>query len=192
MIGVVMAGGRGSRMGAGEKLLLRYKKPIVLHVLEALRDSGCFSGIHAATSPNSPQTMTLLTDMGYSVIDTPGDGYSKDLSRILQGMDGPVFVTSADLPLLDGPVVREIVRRYDPGMRWMSVLLSEGFLDSLGLSSDVGAVFGGEQCRYAGISVVDSSQISDGVVPEQYTVLDDKRIAFNVNTRRDYELLGTA
>ena len=44
MIGIVMAGGKGSRMKLNEeKLLLKYKKPVVLHVADALSDSGCFS-----------------------------------------------------------------------------------------------------------------------------------------------------
>jgi len=48
MIGIIMAGGKGSRMNiAGEKLLLKYKKPIVLHVIDALKNSECFSKILA-------------------------------------------------------------------------------------------------------------------------------------------------
>jgi len=38
MIGLVMAGGRGSRMEfpAPEKLLLEYEKPIIFHVIDSL------------------------------------------------------------------------------------------------------------------------------------------------------------
>jgi adenosylcobinamide-phosphate guanylyltransferase len=45
MIGLVMAGGRGSRMEfpAPEKLLLEYEKPIIFHVIDSLNDSHCFS-----------------------------------------------------------------------------------------------------------------------------------------------------
>jgi len=40
MIGLVMAGGRGSRMefSAPEKLLLEYEKPIIFHVIDSLND----------------------------------------------------------------------------------------------------------------------------------------------------------
>ena len=39
-----MAGGQGSRMNLdGEKLLLKYKKPIILHVVDSLKQSNCFS-----------------------------------------------------------------------------------------------------------------------------------------------------
>ena len=57
MIGLIMAGGKGTRMNMEqEKLLLNYKKPIILHVVDALKDSNCFSQIIAATSSNSPET----------------------------------------------------------------------------------------------------------------------------------------
>ena len=58
MIGLVMAGGRGSRMEfpSPEKLLLEYEKPVILHVIDSLNDSHCFSKVFAATSPNSPDT----------------------------------------------------------------------------------------------------------------------------------------
>ncbi len=194
MIGLVMAGGRGSRMKMPqEKLLLRYKKPVVLHVLDALRDSGCFSEILAATSPNSPRTRMLLVGEGHKVIDTPGDGYSEDLNYALRRMDGPVFVASADMPLLDGEAVRGIVRRWTPGAAWTSVLVTEKFLGSAGLSPGIGVDCAGTRCSYTGISLVDSSEISGaGRVPEDHLVLDDGRIAFNMNTRRDYESLGAA
>ena len=63
MIGLIMAGGKGTRMNSNqEKLLLKYKKPIILHVLDALRNSNCFSKIIAATSSNSPETEKLLQE----------------------------------------------------------------------------------------------------------------------------------
>jgi len=48
MIGLVMAGGKGTRMQSDkEKLLLKYKKPLVLHVVDALKNSNCFEKIIA-------------------------------------------------------------------------------------------------------------------------------------------------
>ena len=63
MIGLIMAGGKGTRMNSdNEKLLLEYKKPIILHVIDSLNDSKCFSNILALTSPNSPNTKKLLQE----------------------------------------------------------------------------------------------------------------------------------
>ena len=44
MIGLVMAGGKGTRMDLSEeKLLLEYKKPVIFHVIDVLENSACFS-----------------------------------------------------------------------------------------------------------------------------------------------------
>ena len=64
MIGLIMAGGRGTRMHSNEeKLLLNYKKPVILHVVDALQQSNCFSKIVALTSPNSPKTENILKEL---------------------------------------------------------------------------------------------------------------------------------
>ena len=61
MIGLVMAGGKGTRMDLPEeKLLLKNKKPVIFHVIDALRNSGRFSKVIVATSSNSPKTKQVL------------------------------------------------------------------------------------------------------------------------------------
>jgi len=72
MIGLVMAGGKGSRMefSTPEKLLLEYEKPIIFHVIDSLNDSHCFSKVFAATSPNSPDTKFELEQRGIETLDT--------------------------------------------------------------------------------------------------------------------------
>ena len=75
MIGIVMAGGKGTRMESEqEKLLLKYKKPVILHVIDALRESECFSKILAITSTNSPQTKQLLEENNVVTIEKAGNG----------------------------------------------------------------------------------------------------------------------
>jgi len=102
MIGLVMAGGKGTRMDiSNEKLLLEYKKPVIFHVIDALKNSHCFSKVIVATSPNSPDTKQALEQRGIETLATPGNGYVSDLNFLLQKMDEFVFVISGDLPLLD-------------------------------------------------------------------------------------------
>ena len=84
-----------------EKLLLKYKKPIILHVAEALTKSNCFSKIIFVTSQNSPKTRQLLQKNNFETFDTPGIEYVEDLNLILKSLNDSVFITSADLPLLD-------------------------------------------------------------------------------------------
>ena len=71
MIALVMAGGKGTRMNSSEeKLLLEYKKPIIFHVLDALKNSNCFTKIITATSSNSPKTKEMLEQAKFETIET--------------------------------------------------------------------------------------------------------------------------
>ena len=194
MIGLVMAGGTGSRMefSAPEKLLLEYEKPIIFHVIDSLNDSHCFSKVFAATSLNSPNTKSELEQKGIETIATPGNGYANDLNFLLQKMDGFVFVVSGDLPLLDEEIILKLVE-FSSESVWTSFLVSKEFLNSLGLESNLLVEYDSVECVYTGISIINADRIKNSdSVNEDYIILDDKRIAFNLNTKEDYELLNTA
>ena len=194
MIGLVMAGGTGSRMefSAPEKLLLEYEKPIIFHVIDSLNDSHCFSKVFAATSPNSPDTKYELEQRGIETLDTQGNGYVNDLNFLLQKMDGFVFVVSGDLPLLDEAIIQKLIE-LNSGNVWTSFLVSKKFLNYLGLKSNLLINYDNIDCVHTGISIVNADKIQNlDPVKENYIILDDKRIAFNLNTKKDYELLSSS
>ena len=194
MIGLVMAGGRGSRMEfpAPEKLLLEHKKPIIFHVIDSLNNSHCFSKVFAATSPNSPDTKYELEQMGVETLDTQGNGYVNDLNFLLQKMNGYVFVVSGDLPLLDEEIIQKLVE-FNSENIWTSFIVSKKFLDSLGLESNFLVNYNNIDYVYTGISIINADKIQHlDQVKENYIILDDKRIAFNLNTKEDYELLSSS
>lgn len=191
MIGLVMCGGKGTRMRTPqEKLLLKYKNPVIQHVISALQESACFSKIVAATSYNAPRTREFLTNLGVFTMDTAGKGYVYDLNQILHNFDESVFVISGDLPLLDSEIIKQIVQITKTGNTWATVLISKEFLDSLHLKQEYSVVYNKKQYSYCGISVVDTTKLIDmKPVDESYIILDDKRIALNLNTKEDYDLL---
>jgi len=193
MIGIIMAGGKGSRMNLPEeKLLLKFKKPIILQVAEALTTSDCFSKVIFITSPNSPKTKQLLEKNNYEIFDTPGIGYVEDLNLVLKSLNDSVLIVSADLPLLDSEIIKKIVNLYDPNNKWTTILVTKKFLKSLGLSSDYDITFENKLCNYTGISMINSQQISNlENIEEKFVIVDDKRIGFNINTKQDYDLLST-
>ena len=157
-----MAGGKGSRMKSSEeKLLLKYKKPIVLQVAEALANSKCFSKIIFITSKNSPKTKKLLQKNNYEIFDTPGEGYVEDLNLVLKSQRDSVFITSADLPLLDSNIIKKIVKFYKPKNIWTTILITKKFLESLGMFSDYNINFENQVCNYTGISMINSKKISN-------------------------------
>ena len=193
MIGLIMAGGKGTRMNSdNEKLLLKYKKPVILHVVDSLNDSKCFSNILALTSPNFPNTKKLLQENNIEIFDTSGIGYVEDLTLVLQSRNDSMLVTSGDLPLLDKEIIQKIVKNYDPEKTWTSILVTNKFLTTLGLESDYSIHYNNQKCNYTGISLINANKINSSTnLDENYTIIDDKRIAFNLNTKQDYELLGT-
>jgi len=192
MIGLVMAGGKGTRMAMPEeKLLLEYRKPIIFHVIDALKNSNCFSKVVVATSPNSPNTKRVLKERGIETLDTQGNGYVNDLNFLLQKIDGFVFVVSGDLPLLDEEIIQKLAK-FNSESVWTSFLVSKEFLNSLGLKSNLLVKYDSTECVYTGISIINADKIKDSsLVNENYIILDDKRIAFNLNTNEDFELLNS-
>lgn len=192
MIGLIMAGGKGTRMNLdNEKLLLKYKKPVILHAVDSLKKSNCFSKILALTSPNSPLTKKLLQENNVDIFNTDGIGYVEDLTLVLQSINNSVLVTSGDLPLLDDEIIKKIVSYYDSEKTWTSILVTNKFLHSLGLQSDYFVNYDNQKCNYTGISLINASKINSSQnLHENYIIIDDKRIALNLNTKEDYELLG--
>ncbi len=193
MIGFVMAGGKGTRMNLDdEKLLLKYKRSIILHVVDSLNDSKCFSKILAITSLHSPKTKKLLQENNINIFDTSGIGYAEDLTLVLQSTNDSVLVTSGDLPLLDKEIVQQIVNYYDAEKIWTSILITNKFLTTLGLKSNFSVNYNNEICHYTGISLINANKITSFEnINENYIIINDKRVAFNLNTKQDYELLGT-
>jgi len=194
MIALVMAGGKGTRMKLNdEKLLLRYKKPVILHVIDSLKNSNCFSKILSITSCNSPKTKKLLEENNVEIFDTPGIGYVEDLNLALQTFRDEFLVVSGDLPLLDKEIIQKITNYYNPQKSWTSILVTNKFLTILGLESNYSVNFNDQICHYTGISLINAEKITSlESLVENYIVLDDKRVAFNLNSKQDYNLLGTA
>ena len=193
MIGLVMAGGKGTRMKSNEeKLLLPYKQPLVLHVIDALKNSNCFEKIIAATSPNSPQTKNILVENNITIIETSGEGFVTDLNNILKQLDDFVLVSSGDLPLLDGDIIKQIIDNLNHDKTWTSIVTTKSFQNSLNLEPECISTLNDEDYAHTGISIVNASKISNlDTIEEDYLIIDDKRVCFNINTKNEYDLLGS-
>ncbi|HMK32042.1 MAG TPA: NTP transferase domain-containing protein [Nitrosopumilaceae archaeon] len=193
MIGLVMCGGKGTRMKSHEeKLLLKYKKPIIEHVLNAFKNSGIFSNIVCVTSNNAPKTHKFVSDLGADILKTKGKDYVNDLNEALSKFDELISVASGDMPLLDSEIIKKIVKLVDKKNTWTSILVRKNFLQSLGLEAEFFVNCDNQECAYTGISIIDPRQIKNiQHVTESYVILDDKRIATNLNTKKDYDLICT-
>jgi adenosylcobinamide-phosphate guanylyltransferase len=100
---------------------------------------------------------------------------------------------SGDLVLLDSEIIQKIVNDVQNRQSWTSVLVSKKFLDLIGVKPEYLVNYNEKECAFTGISIVNPKVIVDmKPVQESYIVIDDKRIAINLNTKSDYELLGAA
>ena len=185
-----MSGGKGTRMKSSEeKLLLKYKQPIIQHVLSAFINSEIFSKIVCITSNNAPRTREFVSRLGIDMIETHGEGYVEDLGEALLNFNEPVFVASGDMPLLDSEIIKQIIKSVNEKDVWTSVLVRKKFLDSLGLEAEFFVTCDGEKCAYTGISVVNPGKIDKmEYIAESYVIFDDKRVATNLNTNKEYDL----
>jgi adenosylcobinamide-phosphate guanylyltransferase len=187
-----MCGGRATRMKAGtEKPLLKVDGiPMVERVILALADSRRFDRIIAVVSPSTPKTREFLAAKGIEIIETAGGGYSQDLSNMLSGLKpDKVFVTPADVPLLDSKIVSDIVslvaNRAAPAV---SVIMEVEFVEKLGVKPSVALELGGEKYCHSGITVFDAAKVSPGPVEEQHIVMNKVKVAVNVNTKEELGL----
>ncbi len=194
MIGLVMCGGKGTRMKSSEeKLLLKYKKPIVEHVLIAMQKSKIFSKIICATSNNAPKTRKFVSEMGFDILDTMGNGYANDLHESLMKFKETIFVVSGDMPLLDSEIIKKITNLVNREDVWTSILVRKTFLKSIGLDSELVENYNDEECVYTGISMINPKKIKNmEFVKESFIIIDDKRVAANLNTKKEYDLFCAA
>ena len=187
MIAVIMCGGRATRMQGGtEKPLLKIEGvAMVERIVSALAGSGRIGRVVAAVSPDTPRTGEFLKKRGIDIIETAGEGYPQDLSRLLSMLKPEkVLVVPADVPLLNAQTVRDIVDgASNRGGPAVSIVLEKGFVKNIGVKPSV--VFG--QYCHSGITVFDTARVAGGTVQEHYVVMNRKEIALNVNTIEELE-----
>ena len=192
MIGIVMAGGKSTRMNRCEKLLLG-SRPVILNVIQALLDSKCFTNVIAVTSPHAPKTHQYLKQHNITIHKSLGNGYVQDLNSLLSNIDEHALVISGDMPLIDSDIICDIVDMYNPKYTWTSILITADYATEFGISLEAAVNIHNIKHYYTGISLVNSSEISDLTIhDENYIILDDKRISVNLNTPQDLDLFGIA
>ena len=187
-----MCGGRASRMqqqGGIEKPLLKVNGvAMVERVISALASSDRFDRIVAAVSPNTPKTNEFLKSKGIEIIETAGDGYSKDLSYLLSKLKPQkVMTVPGDIPLLKSQIVNEILNTIDDRQDQepaISIMLEKGFVESIGVKPSIIL----NQYCHSGITIFNTMAVGTEPVEEGYLVMNRKEIALNVNTKEELEL----
>ncbi len=178
MLALILAGGRGRRLGGGEKpLALCNGRPMIEWVVDAVVDTGAEAVVVA--SPWTPFTQNWCRAHDLLCVCTEGAGYIEDLAEAvgMLGLDEPFLSLSADLPCLTSAIVDEVVAAYErqscPALSvWVPV----------GDENACVEVVDGRRAIPAGINVLHAGMM-DGEQEECRLLLADPVLCHNVNTR---------
>lgn len=183
--GLVMAGGRGTRLKLqAEKPLLPFRgKPLVEGVIGALKGSRHIDRIFVATSPRTPGTEKRMAEMGIATIRTPGKGYVEDLVYAVESLGlGKVLTIGSDLPFITPEDIDWAAEEYErAGKSALTILVPRRVLEGLGLTP---TLLMGDYVP-SGVNVLDGHDING----EEAKIITEKvQFAFNVNTLEELAL----
>ena len=193
MDAVVMAGGKGGRLGRDEKpLTLLCGKPMIQYVLEALLGSKNIERIFVATSSRVKKTNEWLDDFkkehdNVEIIPTEGAGFVHDMVGAVDeaGIRGSVLIMMADLPLVTSGLIDRIIDTYkEVNTPALSVHMKLDVFTKLGLRPDTVFHKNSDFIVPCGINILDAERIQEE--QEDYNlILDEDELALNVNTPGD-------
>lgn len=179
-----MCGGAGSRLDVATEKPLHEIAGVSLvdRVIQAVVESRV-EDMYAVTSPLAPDTARHVAEQwAVERIEAPGDGYVPDLQYALDerepgaGPDEPVVTIAADLPLLAGDAIDQVLDVYDAGS--LTVCSPATLPAALGIGTDAAFEVEEQLLVPAGVNVV-------GGDPEEPWVTWDARFAVNVNYLED-------
>lgn len=189
---IIMAGGRGTRMGQGvEKPLKKIGgKRLIDYVAEAALNAKTISEIICITSQNTPNTTSYLLSRGYAVRVGKGDGYYSDLLAILWELLRDLYVVcSADIPFISPNDIDGLINEYVERLwshPYIFVAVPAELVKKLGLSASSRFKIEEKELCPAGIRLIDTRKIDEGRLPPPYVlVTNEPRLAVNINTAED-------
>jgi adenosylcobinamide-phosphate guanylyltransferase len=191
IVALIMAGGKGTRFGGDTEkpMALFMGKPLVKRVIDAVKESKNITETYIAVTAYSPETAKEAKKESVAVIETAGKGYHEDLQEAVKNAElfCPVLIISADIPLLNGAFLDDIIEKYvASGKPALTVMIPEDAFREYGLSAVSLYEYKGKMFAVSGINIMDGTRILDE--QEQEVVVSSRPEAvFTVNSRKDLE-----
>ncbi len=184
---LVMAGGKGTRMRiAEEKPLIKVcGKPVIEHVIAALKGAKKIDSIIVAVTDCTPKTAKFLSQFQVKIIQTPGKDYVSDMGYASQNLKLGVFLAiAADLPLVTSQSLDAIIERYERcGKPALTVAVSLETKTKLGMSVEYSFKMDDKDVVPVGINVIDGhKRYGDEWLDQDIYLLDREELAININT----------
>jgi adenosylcobinamide-phosphate guanylyltransferase len=191
---LVMAGGKGSRMGLStEKPLLPFLgKPLIDWVAEAILEAKKVSEFYVITSTNTPQTEQYCQKKGWKILHTDAKGYHNDLKQAVSKADltGPILTMPSDVPAITGQELDKIIDAFEVyGKDFLAVFVPIKARQDLGLSISSTDEYQGVWYAVSGVNIINGTRIlGEGKIETSAIITDETEVLLNINTTKDLEI----
>ena len=177
MKAIIMAGGRGKRLNLDiEKPLIKIEGSTILErIVIVLKETG-INEIFVAVTNATPKTKRMAEELNVGVVQTPGDGYVKDIQYLMAKFE-EFLAVSADLPFLSSTLIKDVLIRYRKIRRPVSVVVPTKDYENMGFTPT--------------ITINDLVPIGVNIVAkgEEYTYIIKGKEAININTKKELEMI---
>ena len=194
MEALVMAGGKGTRMGfcGVEKPMIEVGGVYTVErVINALQHSENIDKILVSVSPNTPDTEKYMRDLGIETIRTSGEDYVEDLHDGFRVLNGKYVLTCpSDMPLLKSFTVDAFIDYFlkNPNDS-MTAIVDEDTVTKSGFTPSYDFVYEGKNWVLSGMNIMDREKILENVVLNySYFMTDWVDLAINMNTTYELEI----
>ncbi len=191
---LIMAGGRGSRMGLPtEKPMLQFLgKPLLDWVAQAVLSASKVSEFYVITSSNTPKTEEHCKSKGWKTIRTNAKGYHDDLKQAVAtlGWMGPVLTMPSDVPAITGPILDKVIDEFEAsGKDFLAVFVPIEKRQGLGLSISSTDEYKGVWYAVSGVNVINGAKVlGEGKIETAAIITEETEVVLNVNTTKDFEI----
>lgn len=191
---LIMAGGRGSRMGLPvEKPLLPFLgKPLVDWVAEAVASAEKVSDFYVVTSANTPETEKHCLSRGWKILRTDAKGYHDDLKQAVSKLDlmGSLLTMSSDVPAITGRFLDKVISEFEVcGKDFLAVFVPIKTRLDVGLSIASTDEYKSEQYGVTGVNIINGSKIQgNGRIETSVIITQETEVLLNINTVKDLEI----
>lgn len=164
-------------------------RPMIEHVVEALKQSKIVDRIAIAVTRNTPDTARKANELSIEVIQTPGEGYVSDMRYAIRKLGAcDILTVAADLPFITSEIVDGAVEKYrSSGKPSLAVMAPVEVYKRLGSEPDYVFQIDGMKLVPIGLNIIDGRMIDRPELAQAVLVTSSEEFATNVNTSVELE-----
>ena len=194
MDALVMAGGKGTRMGrcGVEKPMIEVGGVFtVKRVVDALHEAKLIDRVLVSVSPNTPDTEAYMKELGIETIRTTGEDYVEDLHMAFWEL-GSEYILScpSDIPLIRSYTIDAFVDYFNNNKNdSMSAVIEEEVVINTGIKPSFPFEIDGKRWVLSGMNIMNRQKLLDDVVLDySYFMTDWVDLAVNMNTQHELDM----